>query len=155
MLSHVSGTDHEPSRAKGRLLLDRLAYLAAAAGVALVLALARWLTPSPSGIGTHEQLGLPPCTFYLLTGHGCPGCGLTTAFAAMAHGDLSGAWRANPMGVFLFSLFVLTGAYSAYRVARPRPIDRLTESRGLLFILAGVMLGSLLTWLIRLGLGQV
>ncbi len=83
-------------------LLDRAVW-GLLLGVALsVLGAARVLIPSPDGVGTHEQLGLPPCGFLLLTGLPCPACGLTTAFARLAHFDLLGSLGANPMGLPLF-----------------------------------------------------
>ena len=50
------------------------------------LAVSVWLAPRPAGFGTHRALGLPPCGFLAQTGYPCPSCGMTTAFAAMAHG---------------------------------------------------------------------
>lgn len=67
-----------------------------------VVATAAWLSPHPAGLGTHEALGLPPCGFWLVTGLPCPGCGLTTAFAHMARGQVVAATAANPAGVMLF-----------------------------------------------------
>ena len=67
-----------------------------------VVATAAWLTPDPSGLGTHVQLGLPPCGFLVATGLPCPGCGLTTSFANMAHFAWADAFHANPFGVGLF-----------------------------------------------------
>jgi hypothetical protein len=67
-----------------------------------VLVLARLLTPALSGVGTHEQLGLPPCGILALTGWPCPACGLTTAFAHLAHFQPVAAVTANPMGLPLF-----------------------------------------------------
>ena len=34
-------------------------------------------------MGTHQQLGLPPCNFVTLTGYPCPACGMTTSFALL------------------------------------------------------------------------
>lgn len=37
------------------------------------------------------------CTFKLLTGYDCPGCGSQRALHAMLHGDVAAAWHFNPM----------------------------------------------------------
>lgn len=66
-----------------------------------VLALASWLTPSPTGEGTHTQLGLPPCGWVTAFGRPCPTCGMTTSFARAAHGQPLGAFRAQPFGLLL------------------------------------------------------
>jgi hypothetical protein len=94
-----------PDRARREVLLSALAA-ACAAGIVLV-GLA--LKPDPRGFGTHEQLGLPPCMFCLLTGLPCPTCGFTTALARMARLDLAGAFAASPAGTlaFLCACFVL------------------------------------------------
>jgi hypothetical protein len=65
------------------------------------LVAASFLKPSAAGHGTHEQLGLPPCTMLAVTGHPCPTCGMTTALAAMAHAQWLPAWRAQPFGAAL------------------------------------------------------
>ncbi len=49
----------------------------------VVLGVARWLEPDAKGYGTHQQLGLPPCSSILLFGSKCPACGMTPP----------GAWR--------------------------------------------------------------
>ena len=67
-------------------------------GVLVMVGVGLYLTPDPAGHGTHQQLGLPPCTIYYLTGRPCPSCGLTTSVSAILHGQFGLAWRANPMG---------------------------------------------------------
>ena len=74
------------------------AVLAAGLGVLLVASL---LHARPDGIGTHEQLGLPPCGLYQTTGIPCPTCGMTTAFAYAAHGRLLEAFYTQPAGAIL------------------------------------------------------
>ncbi|WP_437204723.1 DUF2752 domain-containing protein [Planctomicrobium sp. SH664] len=63
-----------------------------------------WLvTPDPRGFGTHQQFGLPPCTFRSLFGIPCPGCGGTTCVAHFVRGQWSSALRANAT-VFIMAL---------------------------------------------------
>lgn len=118
---------------------------------AAVLALAAWLTPDPAGHGTHTQLGLPPCGFLLVTGLPCPGCGLTTAFSAMMHGDLVAAARANPFGVLLFAATAASLPVSLVGAVRALPIldtlDRFHVDR----VLMTLALASIGTWAVRLG----
>ncbi|MGQ0637525.1 MAG: DUF2752 domain-containing protein [Planctomycetaceae bacterium] len=64
-------------------------------------ALAWRLEPDPRGFGTHESLGLPPCTFRALCGLPCPSCGMTTSFAYLTHGRLTDACHANVGGALL------------------------------------------------------
>jgi hypothetical protein len=81
-------------------------------GLVVVFALAAWLDPydasgRPLRMESHRQLGLPPCTFYTVTGgFPCPSCGMTTSFALLMHGDLGNSLRANAAGTLL-ALFCL------------------------------------------------
>jgi len=51
---------------------------------------------------THDpDLGFSfKCTFRLLTGYDCPGCGSQRAFHALLNGDFASAWTFNPMVFF-------------------------------------------------------
>ncbi len=69
---------------------------------AAVLAVSFALPPRAVGHGTHEDLGLPPCSFLSQTGYPCPSCGMTTAFAATAHGRVAEAFLAHPAGPVLW-----------------------------------------------------
>ena len=91
------------------------------------------LTPNPVGHGTHTQLGLPPCGFLVLTGYPCPGCGLTTCFSFMAHFDPIHAAYANPFGVMLFLVTLISIPISALSLWRGYAViavlDRLRADR--------------------------
>ena len=69
--------------------------------------MAFYLHPDPRGYDTHTQLGLPACGFLQITGLPCASCGMTTAFANMAHGHFVGALRAQAFGAALFLLTAL------------------------------------------------
>lgn len=77
-----------------------------------ILWISTTLTPSPDGIGTHRQLGYPPCLGPILTGYPCPTCGMTTAFAYAAQGKLLRAFHAQPAGLLGFILIVAGCALS-------------------------------------------
>lgn len=64
-----------------------------------LLGVALWLQPSPSGMGTHQQLGLPPCVTVMMTGYPCPSCGMTTAFSHAVRGQLLRSFHAQPAGL--------------------------------------------------------
>jgi hypothetical protein len=68
------------------------------AGCTVLLGLAAWLQPAEQGIGTHQQLGLPPCSLVQYGGIPCPTCGMTTAFASTVRGYWLGAVLAQPFG---------------------------------------------------------
>jgi hypothetical protein len=58
-------------------------------------------------LGAHQQLGLPPCGFAVMTGLPCPTCGMTTAFVYVMHGQL---WRAMQSQLAGFCLAIATVA---------------------------------------------
>jgi hypothetical protein len=66
-----------------------------------VLGVAARMTPSRDHLGTHRQLGLPPCSFAAMTGYPCPTCGMTTAYACLVRGQLIEAVRASIFGTVL------------------------------------------------------
>ena len=84
-----------------------------ALGILSVFVLATFLEPDPRGLGTHEQLGLPPCSFLQWTGHRCPHCGMTTSFSWLVRGQLSRAWTCNPCGPLLALGMVVWASWSA------------------------------------------
>jgi hypothetical protein len=86
---------------------DRRLYMTVLALAGAVLVVARLLTPSPRGVGTHEQLGLPPCMFLKLTGVPCPSCGLTTSFAHATRLHLYEAFVTQPFGLLACAVTLL------------------------------------------------
>lgn len=113
------------------------------------LGLSSWLHPDPRGFGTHQQLGLPPCRFRASSGLPCPGCGLTTSFAHMAHGQPLAALRAHLMGPLLFAFVVVLAMYGPCAVVRGRPLRELLEARAVSVWLMLAACAGVLTFLLR------
>jgi len=84
-----------------RPMVARMVGAVVIAGCVFLFTVASRLEPAPGGIGTHEQLGLPPCGMAMLWGLPCPTCGMTTAFAHAARGRLASAFQAQPAGLAL------------------------------------------------------
>jgi hypothetical protein len=135
----------------------RGALVGAVLGLAAVFAVAWRLNPyqadgTPRRMETHRQLGLPPCTFYEITGVPCPACGMTTSFALLVRGDVLNSLRANSAGtaLALFCLaFIPWAAYSVVR--RHTPFVRSLELAFMIVILTLVTV-MLLRWLLVLAL---
>jgi hypothetical protein len=85
-----------------------------------LLGVSRGLVPDARGLGTHTQLGIPPCGFLLLTGLPCPACGLTTCFAHLARGQVDRALHANALGLVLFACVLLSLPLAMWACARNR-----------------------------------
>jgi hypothetical protein len=130
--------------------MARALWAVGGAAACCVLALSRWLTPDPSGMGTHTQLGLPPCGFLVLTSIPCPTCGLTTSFAHMARLQITDALHAHPLGPLLFALTAIAVLVCAWSCARGSPpvetMKRLRVARLLVIIAAA----AVIAWLARL-----
>jgi hypothetical protein len=121
----------------------RLIGAAVAVCAAGLLGVAAWLEPSPTGLGTHSQLAMPPCGWILMADVPCPTCGMTTAFAHAANGDLLLALQAQPIGGLLavgVAMALLAGAYTAA-----------TGSR--VAVLFARLWGRRAAWVLGLGLG--
>lgn len=129
----------------GRAILFGMTLLLISSfGVALLL------NPDPRGFGTHQQLGLPPCTFRLLFGYPCPGCGMTTCFAHFVRGQFREAVRANLVGTILASVSALLIPWSLWSLYRGRlwmVSDPVRFAAVLTFSFAGL---SLLVWMSQL-----
>ncbi len=124
-----------------------------AALVALIplsaLCLARNLEPSSSGLGTHQQLGLPPCSMRLLLGIRCPGCGMTTSWAHFTRGH----WRASvetSVGGFLFAILAVWVAFLGIRTTFTAQFPGPGTQQLITLTAAGIFLVSLLQWVQRL-----
>lgn len=90
-------------------IAERLGGFAIAAVLLGLLVIAGLLRPEPRGHGTHEQLGLPPCTFLTLFDMPCPSCGMTTSWSLLMHGQVAQAVRTNFGGVLLAIVAALAG----------------------------------------------
>lgn len=109
-----------------------------------------FLVPSPAGIGTHTQLGLPPCGFYEWTGLPCPGCGLTTCFAHMVRGQFISAAHANAFGVLLFLVTVASMPISFLGMLRGLSVTAVLERLSIDKLALILAMGSLTVWCVRL-----
>ena len=81
---------------------DLAGSLTIACGWLFVTVVGLILTPDRHGHGTHQRLGMPPCPSVVLFDRPCPGCGLTTSWTALLHGDLALSFHAHALGPFLY-----------------------------------------------------
>ena len=71
------------------------------AACAAMLSVGLYLHPAADGLGTHEELGFPPCGMMVYVGLPCPTCGCTTAVTYLAHGNLPAAFVTQPFGALV------------------------------------------------------
>ena len=88
----------------------------------VLLAITMFLAPSKQGLGTHQQLGLPPCSMRVIFSIRCPACGMTTSWAHFVRGEWISSLQANPGG-FLLAIYSLAFAtccfYSVWKNRMP------------------------------------
>jgi len=111
----MSTASPESDRASGDPITFwvRAALLGIALGIIAVFITAWRIDPykgvgAAERMGTHQQLGLWPCTFLDVTGVPCPGCGLTTSFAYSVRADVANAARANWVGFLMVIACAIT-----------------------------------------------
>ncbi len=133
---------------------DKVLYFATSSAASLLLLVGRLLHPSPGRVGTHEQLGLPPCTFLHLTGIPCPGCGLTTSVAYAAHLHFFESIATQPFGFVVFLLAALSIPLSIYLSYRRIPYSKLQQFRGKNLVIYLLISLFLFSWLYKIAVMQ-
>jgi len=128
--------------------VERSFWVVALLGALTCLSLATFkLSPDPSGIGTHQQLGLPPCGFIAMSGgYPCPSCGYTTTFTLAAHGRPLDAFANQPFGFVVFCLTLLAVPATALSVFRRVSLFAATERWPWFRIFAALLLGWIGAW---------
>lgn len=145
------------SKSKDGLVLipwiARVALIAIAMGMLAVLAVAVTLRPSERGFGTHEQLGMPPCTVQDSFGIRCPSCGMTTAWSHMVRGQIVRSFVANVGGALSCIAVLICVPYFLVSGVRGRWIVRPPTDWALATLCTVFVVVTLLDWCLRLWLG--
>lgn len=89
--------------------------------------------------------GAPRCTFRLLTGWDCPGCGSQRAIHSLLHGHIARAWRYNP---FIF-FAVPVGAFYLFAETWRDRFPRLHTAANRPAILILILVAVILWWILR------
>ncbi len=119
-----------------------------------VLGLALWLSPSPDGLGTHRQIGLPACGFYAGVGMPCATCGMTTSFSHAAHGQIVEAFVVQPAGALLALLTAVTVIVSGWATASGMSLTPLAQWIWRPRAIVGFGAIVLVAWLYKIGVVQ-
>ena len=119
-------------------------------GLLALLALAVWLEPDPRGFGTHQQLGLPPCTFEVLFDCRCPSCGMTTSWSYLVRGQLLNSLRANCGGTMLALVTSLLAPWMVLSALAGRWVLRSPDERVVLAVAVTISLVTLVDWTVRI-----
>ncbi len=133
-----------PAAGSGRLFLAMLGL-----GLLVLLGTARALQPSPAGMGTHQQLGLPPCTATVLWGIRCPACGMTTSWAYFTRGMFLHSMKTNAGGFLLAAMAVIVSPYLLYVAYRARALPN-TFLSACAVSLVFIVVVTVIDWTMRL-----
>ena len=130
----------------------------AAVALAGVFVVAALLNPyeadgTPRTMGTHVQIGLPPCTFQVMTGVPCPSCGLTTSVALLVHGDVRNSLRVNLAGTALALFWLALIPWCLVSALARRYLMIGSLERALLAVVIFFVGLLLVRWAIVLGIG--
>ena len=128
--------------------------LTASGGVLIgLLATAASLTPSGRGYGTHQALGLPPCTLQMWYGIRCPSCGMTTAWSHLMRGQVVRAVGANSGGAMLAVAAALCGPWMLGSGLRGKWLWVPPREGPILAVGLAIVVTTLIDWSVRLYLG--
>jgi hypothetical protein len=114
-----------------------------------LLITAALLDPNPAGLGTHQQMGFPPCSSILFFGLRCPACGMTTSWAHLMNGHLIQSARANTGGLLLALLAIAGGPWMLISAIKGRWWLAPPEVSWILAISGVVMFVTLVQWIWR------
>ena len=115
-----------------------------------LLAVAVVLQPDRSGFGTHQQLGLPRCTFLVLFGVRCPSCGMTTSWVHLVRGELTASLVSNAGGTLLAVLAVIVGIWAVTGAVRGQYLGGLPRRGVMVTTFLVVVAVTLAQWIWRI-----
>lgn len=142
-----------PVRAQRFVWWLRVLLVAAGLTPLVLLGTAAVLKPSAAGLGTHQQLGLPPCSLRQIARIRCPSCGMTTSWSHMVRGQVVEAFQANSGGALLALAAAVGGPWSIASGLLGRWLGGTPNEWTFAGISVGIMVITLIDWGVRLWWG--
>lgn len=127
-------------------MLERVVAAVVCAGALAGLVVAAMLRPDPSGMGTHEQLGMAPCGWIRMYNVPCPACGMTTSYAHFARGSVFSAVIVQPAGAMLALLTAVSFWVGGYIAVTGKPVFSLMRGVSGGYIVLGLGLLVVAAW---------
>lgn len=93
-------------------------------GLGALVVLGVFVDPDPRGFGTHEKLGLPACKPMVWWNIPCPGCGVTTSLALVAHGHPWASFVNQPFGFAFALVLVAFATWAVVQAVKGRDLSR-------------------------------
>ncbi|WP_437496343.1 DUF2752 domain-containing protein [Sorangium sp. So ce1099] len=102
-------------------------------------------------LGLLVACGVPICPFAIVTRHPCPGCGLTRATLALAHGRVAEALHFHPLSPIMAPLVIAALAYNAAIYVKEGRVAATESVQGAWVTRLGVALAVLMVtvWVAR------
>lgn len=102
-------------------------------------------------LGAAVALGIPLCPFAIVTRHPCPGCGLTRATLALAHGHLEEALHFHPLSVVVAPVVIAAFSYNAFAYVTRGRWAATEAAQGRSITRLGVVLAAamIMVWIAR------
>jgi hypothetical protein len=126
--------------------VGRAVALLVAGSCLSLLVTAAWVTPSPSGFGSHQRLGLKSCQFLKTGGVPCPSCGMTTSFAWFVRGNILASFYVQPMGFVLATAAAMTVWGALYVAMTGKPAYLLLGFIPVRYTLLPALLFGVMAW---------
>jgi hypothetical protein len=148
----VGSTESAAAQVAGKrsdAAMIRVAALVIAVVPISLLAVASVLEPNSKGLGTHQQLGLPPCSMRVLFGLRCPGCGMTTSWAYFTRGQFVSSAQVSSGG-FLLAIFSVLVGFLALRTFWSGQLPTFRTQRQVTVTLVVIGVVTMLDWAMRL-----
>jgi hypothetical protein len=128
---------------------QRVLLLVAGSGLLSMLIVAACLSPDPNGMGTHQQLGLPPCSMVQWFQLRCPACGMTTSWSLMMHGQPGIAFAANSGGALLALGALVSAPWMLVTAVAGRYLLAPPSQEWLVAITLSIAGVTLVDWIVR------
>jgi hypothetical protein len=123
-------------------------------GLLGLLGIAAVIEPDERGYGTHQKLGLPPCTFQTVTGVRCPSCGMTTSWAYLVRGQIVNSMKSNCGGALLGMLVIVMTPWVLISGIRGRWLWTPIGERAALITALTLIGVTLIDWTVRFFIGS-
>ena len=104
-----------------------------------------------AAFGLAVAFSVPLCPFALLTGHPCPGCGLTRATLALLHGDVAASLHFHPLAMVISPLVGGIVGYDVFVYLRSGRSAATQTLQGRWVTIGAVVLGvvAVAVWIAR------
>jgi hypothetical protein len=135
---------------RGLTLPSRLTVAGLGALLLALLATAAVLRPDPRGYGTHQRLGLPPCSFQRFVGLRCPSCGMTTAWSHWMRGEIGKSINSSVAGAVLAVMATISAPWMLACGLRGKWIGGRPRQKWALALAMSVVVVAIVDWIVRL-----